>query len=37
MLSSQGFFEDTPENSVALFKHIFADVGFDIKSLEGLP
>ena len=37
MLSPAGFFDDTPENAVVLFDHIYADAGFDIKSLEAVP
>ena len=32
-----GFFEDTPENAVALFAHIFRGTGFSLRSLIGVP
>jgi hypothetical protein len=35
--SPEGFFEDTPENAIALFKHVFRGTGFDIQQLKGLP
>jgi len=35
--SPRGFFEDTPENGVGLFRHIFKDNGFSIQNLEGVP
>jgi hypothetical protein len=35
--SPEGFFEDTPENAIALFKHVFQGTGFDIQQLKGLP
>jgi len=35
--SRGGFFEDTPENAVALFTHIFRGTGFSLRSLKGVP
>ena len=35
--SPRGFFEDTPENGVVLFGHIFKDTGFSIQNLKGIP
>ncbi len=35
--SPGGFFDDTPENAVALFKHAFRGTGFNIQQLKGVP
>ena len=37
MLSAEGYFENTPENAVILFQHIFADTSFKISKLEEVP
>ena len=37
MLSEQGFFENTPENAVLLFEHIFRDTEFTLENLEEVP
>jgi hypothetical protein len=33
-MSSEGFFEDTPENAVTLFNHVFGETGFNLVNLE---
>jgi len=32
--SPNGFFEDTPENAVKLFSHVFKDTGFNLYRLK---
>ena len=36
IMSSKGFFEETPENAVALFNHVFGDTGFNLENLEAV-
>lgn len=36
IMSSEGFFEDTPENAVTLFNHVFGETGFNLANLEGV-